>query len=176
MDEIISKFENLSTDKSEMDDLILKISNINIKDSLFEWNRLQQNFERLKHFKKIYSNVDLRYYESIFKITFLKFMEKIDELNQYYLKNIELEPEAYNDTEGFNIYDLSSIRDIISIIYKSLDNSMNSNDPNKKLDYVLIAYSNIILLVDDLKGDSCVKISDTSDSANFYQSKIKRRR
>jgi hypothetical protein len=81
-------------------------------------------------------------------------MEKIDEINQYYIKNINLDPDSYTN---YNIYDLSSIKDIIKIIGESLDKSMNSNDPTKKLDYVLIAYSNINLLIEDFSGNRCVK-------------------
>jgi hypothetical protein len=172
MDDIISKFEKLST-KVSIDDLIMQISKIDIKDPLLEWDQLQQNYARLKHFKQIYSNVDIKHYESIFKKPFLKFMEKIDELNQYYIKNINLDSESYTDNSGHNIYDLSSIKDIINIIGNSLDKSMNSNDPIKKLDYVLIAYSNIILLIDDFKGKNDLL---NSTDIQFYQNKLKKRR
>jgi hypothetical protein len=174
MDEIISKFEKLSTEVS-VDDLIMQISKIDIKDPKLEWDQLQKNYLRLKHFKQIYSNIDIKYYESIFKKPFLKFMEKIDEINQYYIKNINLDSESYTNNSGHNIYDLSSIKDIINIIGSSLDKSMNSNDPTKKLDYVLIAYSNIILLIDDFNGENCVKLNNSADT-EFYQNKLKKRR
>ena len=153
MDEIINNFKKLKTD-DQIDDLIMQINKIDINDPQLKWSKLQQNYSRLKHFKKIYSNVDLKYYECIFKQPFLKFMEKIDEINQYYIKNINLDPDSYTN---YNIYDLSSIKDIIKIIGESLDKSMNSNDPTKKLDYVLIAYSNINLLIEDFSGNRCVK-------------------
>jgi len=35
--------------------------------------------------------------------------------------------------------------------------SIKSKNPSTKLDYVLIAYSNIMLLIDDLNGEQCVK-------------------
>jgi hypothetical protein len=173
MDEIISKFENLST-KVSVDDLIMQISRIDIKDPQLEWDQLQKNYSRLKHFKQIYSNIDLKHYNSIFKKPFLKFMEKIDEINQYYIKNINLDSESYTNNSGHNMYDVSSIKDIINIIGSSFDKSMNSNDPTKKLDYVLIAYSNIILLIDDFNGENCVKFNSTD--IQFYQNKLKKRR
>lgn len=172
MDDIINKFENLST-QDGIDDLIIQISSIDIKDPQLEWDQLQKNYSRLNHFKKIYSNIDLKHYNSIFKKPFLKFMEKIDELNQYYIKNINLDPDSYIYDSGHNIYDLSSIKDIINIIGNSLDNSINSNDPIKKLDYVLIAYSNIILLIDDFNGGNFVV---NSSDTEFYQNKLKKRR
>jgi hypothetical protein len=158
MDDIISKFEKLSTDSksSDIDDLVLKINNLDI-NSYFEWNRLNENYNKLRYFKSIYSNVDIKYYESIFKIPFLAFMEKIDQVNKYYIDNINLDPTYYTKLDGYNIYDLSSIRDIIEIIFSSMKKSIKSKNPSTKLDYVLIAYSNIMLLIDDLNGEQCVK-------------------
>jgi hypothetical protein len=156
MDDIISKFENLSTEskKSDIDDLISKINDLDI-NNYFEWNRLCDNYNKLKYFKSIYSNVDIKYYESIFKKPFLIFMNKIDEVNKYYIENIILDPNYY--TDGYNMYDISSIRDIIEIISNSLKKSIKLENPSTKLDYVLIAYSNIKLLIEDLEGEKCVK-------------------
>jgi hypothetical protein len=167
MDDIISKFENLSTNSnSEIDDdldigdLILKINNLDI-DNYFEWNRLTENYNKLKHFKNI---IDTKLNKKLntklntkLKVPFVTFMEKIDTINKYYIDNINLDPDHYTTTDGYNMYDLSSIRDIIEIIFSSLKKSIKSNNPNTKLDYVLIAYSNIMLLLDDLKGEQCVK-------------------
>ena len=159
LDNVIANFEKLATnDKSDIniDDLILKINKIDINIDL-EWNKLQDNHNKLKYFKSNYANIDVKYYESIFKKPFTIFMEKIDQVNKYYIKNINLDPEFYTSCSGYNIYDLSSIRDIIEIISMSLNKSLKSDNPSNKLDYVLIAYSNIILLIDDLKGHQCVK-------------------
>jgi hypothetical protein len=156
MDDIISKFEKLSTgsNESDIDDLISKINELDI-NNYFEWNRLCDNYTKLKYFKSIYSNVDIKYYESIFKRPFLIFMEKIDQINKYYIENINLNPNHY--TNDCNMYDISSIRDIIEIISNSLKKSIKLENPSTKLDYVLIAYSNIKLLIEDLKGEQCVK-------------------
>lgn len=158
MDDIISKFEKLTTESKndDIDDLISKINSLDV-NTTFEWDRLHDNYTKLKYFKNIYSNVDIKYYENIFKNPFLLFMKKIDELNKYYIEHINLDPEFYTTTADYNVYDLSSIRDIITIINNSLSKSVKSNNPSTKLDYVLIAYSNIILLIDDLKGTNCVK-------------------
>jgi hypothetical protein len=159
MDDIINRFEKLSTNKDEIDDLIIKISNIDIYQDL-EWNKLQKNYSRLKHFKKIVKDC------TDFQKPFLAFMEKIDQINKYYIKNINLDPESYIDNDGYNLYDISSIKDIIKIINECLETSINSDNPATKLDYVLIAYSNIILLIDDFSGEKCIK----------YNHSIKRRK
>ena len=149
MDEIINQFEKLSINKNNIDDLLIKISNLDIYQDL-EWNKLQKNYSRLKNFKKIVKDC------TDFQKPLLALMEKIDQINKYYIKNVNLDPESYNDNDGYNLYDISSIKDIIKIINDSLKISINSNNPVTKLDYVLIAYSNIILLIDDFNGEKCI--------------------
>jgi len=175
MEEIINKFEKLATNNDGIDDLITKISNITIEDPDLEWSKLQKNYSILKHFKNISRNVDKKHYDAIFKKPFTAFMEKIDQLNQYYLKNVNLDPESYTETGDYNLHDISSLRDIIKIIGASLDKSMNSNNPINKLDYVLIAYSNIILLIQDFHGDKHIKLNDSADFS-FYETNQKRRK
>ena len=166
MDEIIAKFEKLSTlskdkgslskdkdalskdkgslskDKESSDTMSLlmeKIKAINIINPEQEWMRLTGNYFKLRHLRGI-KNKD--------PVLFLLFMEKLDTLNKYYLDNINL---------NYNAYDMASIRDIIKIISETLNKSVMSNNPDEKLDYILIAYSNINLLIDDLDSAKVIK-------------------
>ena len=82
--------------------------------------RLNDNYLKLKHFKSI-KNKD--------PIPFLFFMNKIDSINKYYIDNINL---------NYNEYDMASVRDIVKIISDTLNKSVKSDNPDEKLDYILI--------------------------------------
>jgi hypothetical protein len=75
-------------------------------------------------------------------------MEKIDSINQYYMKNIDFSSvEESRKDQKINISDLNSIIDISRNIEILLEDSLNSNDPFLKLDLVIKAYSNMIYIL-----------------------------
>lgn len=136
MDIVILNFEKLVINKqNSIDELINSIDKISVNDDdYFESNRLLENYSKLKYLK----NIIINNYDFIKKPLTL-FMNKIDEINQYYMNSVILDPAYYNNTESF--------KDTICIISNSLEGSLVTNHPMEKLDYVLSAYSNIIKIV-----------------------------
>ena len=144
---IINLFKKLPiTEKEhnfELDSLISKINKIEIEDSnVIEFGKLVTNYDKLKEFKT-FKNL------KTFEKEFLIFMEKIDSLNQYYIKNIDFTSNSEKNTDDqiINVHDLSSINDISKNVELLIINSLNSNDPFTKLDLVIQAYSDIIYIV-----------------------------
>ena len=146
--DVISLFEKLATENNNntLDDLISKINQIELSEYNLEWNKLVSNYNKLKYFKTFSDN-------KLFHKPFRLFMEKIDSINQHYLKNIIFDPDLYNDAEGFNLFDLESLKFTISEISNSLHESLNTNDSYKKLEYTLTAYSHLVLIIEDLFGE-----------------------
>jgi len=138
---VIELFKKLPIDDSEnnVDLLVSEINKIQIDqiDSDYEFRKLVKNFYKLKEFKEIKNN------STSFQTSFKLFMEKIDSMNQYYMKNIDFNVNV----NTFN--DNLSIKDTVKIIEELLDKSLNVNDCNIKLDLVLEAYSNLILFIEN---------------------------
>ena len=122
-------------------------------DSEEEWKKLNENFNKLNYFKSIITKVN-KYNQKYFNKAFNLFMDKIDETNQYYLKAICFNVDSYTNNHGFNIYDLDTIKDMIITISTSLQDSLNVSDLHIKLEHVLRAYSNLVLLGSDLRENT----------------------
>ena len=152
LNNVIELFKKLPVDDSEnnIDLLVSEINKIKISDSDYEFRNLVNNFYKLKEFKEIKNN------STSFQKSFKLFMEKIDSMNQYYMKNIDFNtnvntnvniPFRVKDTNNFN--DNLSIKDTVKTIEELLDKSLSVNDCNIKLDLVLEAYSNLILFIEN---------------------------
>uniref|UniRef100_A0A6C0I809 Uncharacterized protein n=1 Tax=viral metagenome TaxID=1070528 RepID=A0A6C0I809_9ZZZZ len=132
MDDLICSFEKLNS-PDEIDELITKINNISIVDHDFEWKQLKTNYNQLKYFKQVSLQLEMK----ILIKPFLAFMEKIDELNRYYLSVVNFDPAIYEYELQESIIDISN----------KLNESVNTFDPFKKLDIVLYTYKVILQFV-----------------------------
>ena len=148
LNNVIELFKKLPVDDSEnnIDLLVSEINKIKISDSDYEFRNLVNNFYKLKEFKEIKNN------STSFQKSFKLFMEKIDSMNQYYMKNIDFNtnvniPFRVKDTNNVNTN--LSIKDTVKTIEELLDKSLSVNDCNIKLDLVLEAYSNLILFIEN---------------------------
>jgi len=152
LNNIVELFKKLPIDDSEnnfnnIDLLVSEINKIEISDPDYEFRKLVKNFYKLKEFKEIKNN------STSFQKSFKLFMEKIDSINQYYLKNIDFSINTNNtnntNNNTNNYYDNLSIKDTVKQIEELLDKSLSVNDCNIKLDLVLEAYSNLILFIEN---------------------------
>ena len=156
MDSIIGLFDKIlnieeSSDKEYSEQLVVKSGNEIVKyDAELEWNKLNDNLNKLNYFKTVLSKIN-KFNKVFFDKAFSKFMEKIDEVNQYYMKVICFDVNSYNDSNGFTIYDIDTVREMVLLISESLNKSLVSNDLIVKLDHVLKAYSNLVLLASDVR-------------------------
>jgi hypothetical protein len=156
MDSIIGLFDKILnieeySNKEDSEELVVKIGTEIVKyDPELEWNKLNDNLNKLNYFKTVLSKIN-KFNKVFFDKAFSKFMEKIDEMNQYYLEMICFDVNSYNDSNGFTIYDIDTVREMVLLISESLNKSLVTNDLDLKLDYVLKAYSNLVLLGSDVR-------------------------
>jgi len=156
MDSIIGLFDKILnieeySNNEDSEELVVKIGTEIVKyDPELEWNKLNDNLNKLNYFKTVLSKIN-KFNKVFFDKAFSKFMEKIDEMNQYYLRMICFDVNNYNDSNGFTIYDIDTVREMVLLISESLNKSLVSNDLIVKLDHVLKAYSNLVLLASDVR-------------------------
>jgi len=136
---------------TSIDMLISKIDDIEINDNHFEHSQLIENYDSLLNFKTIFNGEE-------FKDAVVSFMDKIDSINQYYLKNVCFDYKEYTkdcvDISEYNTFDINSLQDTVKLISNCLIMSLNTNDISKKLEYVLTSYKNILMIIDDYKYSS----------------------
>ena len=156
LDNIIGLFDKIlsideKTDETDSDKLILTVNSeiITIEPEL-EWKQLNDNLKKLNYFKTVLSKIN-KFNKIFFDKAFSKFMEKIDEVNQYYMKVICFDINNYTNSSGFTIYDTDSVKEMVLVISNSLDKSINCNNLEEKMEYVLEAYSNLVLLASDVR-------------------------
>jgi hypothetical protein len=156
MESIIGLFDKIlnieeSSNKEYSEQLVVKIGSEIVKyDPDEEWKKLNDNLNKLNYFKTVLSKIN-KFNKAFFDKAFSKFMDKIDEVNQYYLQMICFDVNSYNDSNGFTIYDIDTVKEMVILIKESLNQSLLSNDLIVKLDYVLNAYSNLVLLGADVR-------------------------
>jgi len=192
MDDIIAQFEILvklkeddyytDDDEDEYIDPIGDFSKKNLidMDAIIDWERLESqdrilleinlkfdftneitqiknNYSKLKYFRNLSMKVDTQFYDRYFMYPFLEFMKRIDEVNKYYLDNIIIN---------------SSSNEIVQIIVKNINISLQeSNNPLIKLDAIIIAYKNIIILCD---GDNTGDILDPTHERSIITKRRKK--
>jgi hypothetical protein len=136
---------------TEMNTIIGSINSEIFKvDPELEWKKLNDNITKLNYFKNVFSKIN-KFNRIYFEKAFSKFMDKIDEVNQYYLRVISFNLEDYTNTVGFTIYDADTLKEMVVLISSSIDKSLNCNNLYTKLDHVLAAYSNLVLLAEDVR-------------------------
>ena len=139
------------TENTSMNTIIGSINSEIVKvDPELEWKKLNDNLTKLNYFKNVFSKIN-KFNRIYFEKAFSKFMDKIDEVNQYYLRVISFNLEDYTNTVGFTIYDADTLKDMVLLISSSIDKSLNCNNLYTKLDHVLAAYSNLVLLAEDVR-------------------------
>ena len=151
MDFILNKLKDISitTRKNDIDDLIDKIDNITVYDPDLEWKKLNDNYNKLKYF----NNTVIGNNDPVFIKVFSLFMDKIEEMNKNYISNIILDPDHYNSDEYYNFYTIDEVKQIIQLISDCLYNSFEMDDPYKKMENTLTAYSHMISLVEDMRSE-----------------------
>lgn len=161
MDSVIDLFEAVKLGNTDLvDSLSESISSMVIIDPEHEWKTLQENYSKLKYLKQLIKELSEHKYSKYFHNPLVKFMDKIIEVNQYYLKNLNLDPRKYPDTSTFNQIDLESLHELITLIRKHLEDSLSTNDPIQKLENTITAYSHLVVLAEDVRGEKITEYLD----------------
>jgi hypothetical protein len=169
MNEIIDILCNMSLrDCDHLDSLIDKFETNSLVNQQQEWKNLQNNYSKLKYLKNI-KNIDNLNFEKPFK----KFMDIIVKQNKYYLENIILDPEHYTKEEHyFRNIDLKDLKDLITGISICLDRTLQTNDPYVVLDNTIEAYKYLIILAEDVRGDTYTEYIEPDFIESFKKRKL----
>jgi hypothetical protein len=148
MNEIIDLLINFKiTQTDNFDSLLEKFESASLLNPQQEWVNLQNYYSKLKFLK-----------ESLDRTTnipeFKKFIDVISKQNVYYMQNIDLDPNNYTTKEHyFTRYTYEEVISFMNIINKCFEYSLNTNDPYSVLDHTVLAYSYLVKLAEDARGD-----------------------
>jgi len=135
---------------SEIEQLISQLEELSTKEFNYEWESLIDNYSKLKYLEKI----DYEITGSIKLMDSLrKFMEQMDKVTQHYLKEI--------------LWEKSLIP-----IKQYLSKSLNHNNPEIKLLYIIKAYDILVPIVEEIREQKCIQRIEDDD---FIQTFKKRR-
>lgn len=137
-------------DYSRIAALIYELDNLSTTDLNHEWECLAENYSKLKYLESIDYEItgSIRLMDSL-----RRFMEQIDKVTQYYLKEILWEGQTIQ---------------IQKIFYESL----NINNPIIKLKYVVKAYDLLVPIVEEIREQKYIQQIDDEE---FIQTFKKRR-
>jgi len=155
MDSLIQSLKKFEIGESGIDDIINKLNKLSTEND--EWEILVKNYSKLKYLKNMESQ--LIHSKELIK-SLSTFMEKIDSVNQSYLKEI-------------NWLIDSDILEESKKIQLMLTESLNFNCPFKKLKYIIDAYDILIPIIEDFgRGKPNENIDDTQFLQTFKRRKI----
>ena len=148
MNEIIDLLVNFKiTRNDKFDSLISKFESTSLLNPQQEWVNLQEYYSKLKYLKE---SIDRTNNVPEFK----KFIGIIVKQNVYYMKNIDLDPEYYTPEDHyFTKYTYEEVIEIMKIINECFEYSLNTTDPYSILDHTVLAYSYLVKLAEDARGD-----------------------
>ena len=109
-------------------------------DTETEWNELSQTYLKLRYLKEN-GGIDLN--------TLKYFLESIDHKTQLYLRNIKW--KCNEDPE---------LDEECRRIEENFERSLNINDPIEKLNTLIIAYSILIPVLEDIRNEPATQILD----------------
>jgi hypothetical protein len=153
LSESIRKFAVTSNQErfdDELDFIMGKMKNVEIDEVSDEhWDTLRVNYTRLKYLNEIINHFNLptegKFIESI-----KKFMDSIDKKTLFYLQEINWygsEPEFLDDSMK---------------IKEFLEESLNENEPFKRLNSVVKGYKILVDIVEDMRNEKCEAELDPS--------------
>ena len=152
MDQLLKSLDNFKLGISGIDDIISEFDNLSTQDNNHEWEMLIANYSKLRYLENM--EFELSGLDS-----FRRFMEQIDKVTQRYLREI-----------NWNV-DFEFIDESLEIKY-NLSNSLNNNNPFKKLKYIIRAYDILVPIVEDFRKE---KFVDVIEDLDFIKTFKKRR-
>jgi len=170
MDKLIRGLENFNLDKNKesfedyLDEVIgnlneTKLEDYSELDSEQEWERLSQNYLKLKYIDSIIHS-EIVYPQKFDKLLNL-FLETMDEISQYYLQKIDW---LCADDE---------IKNECLFIQKCLAESLNIYNGIDKLKKIIEAYNVFIPLIEDFRRElvSTIELDDYDFVQDFSECK-----
>ena len=152
MDQLLKSLDNFKLGISGIDEIISEFDNLSTQDNNHEWEMLIANYSKLRYLENM--EFELSGLDS-----FRRFMEQIDKVTQRYLREVNWDA------------DFEFIDESLEIKY-NLSNSLNNNNPFKKLKYIIRAYDILVPIVEDFRKE---KFVDVIEDLDFIKTFKKRR-
>jgi len=153
MDDLINTLNNFKLGLSGIDDIISRLDNLTTQDSNYEWEQLVANYSKMKFLERMEPELSC----SINLINSLnRFMEQMDKVSQYYIREIDWTRETDFRKEGAEIENY-------------LSESINHNDPFKKLRFVINGYDILIPLVEGFREEKFVEEIEDEEFVQIFK-------
>ena len=154
MDDLIQTLDKFKLGVSGIDDVINKLNELSTdNDYNYEWETLISNYSKMKYLKRMES--DLSSSKDLLN-SLNRFMEQIDKVTQYYLKEINRFSDPDFIEEGKSIQD-------------NLLNSLNYNNAFQKMNCVIDAYNILVPIAEDFRREKYVEEIDDSDFIQTFK-------
>jgi len=166
MDSLLKKLAvfNITRDEeqfdSDIDDIINSLNSNLLEDHDYQWNRLCENFSKLKYLDDIIKNYYIPESDK-FLIALDRFMASIEKMNIVYLKEIDWHQNEHPDCLE---------------IKRLLDISVNENDPLSKLNFCVKAYTLLVPIIEIIRNEKRKEIEETEKIKFAEEFKFKRRK
>jgi hypothetical protein len=166
MDELLQKLAifNITRDEKEfdtdIDDIITLLSTHQLEDHDYQWNKLCENYSKLKYLDNIIKNYYIPESDK-FLLAIEKFMQTINKVNTVYTKDINWYQDEHPDC----------------VIIKSLlDQCLDNPDPLTKLSSCVKAYSLLIPIIENIRNENYKKYKISEDCEFVEEFNFKRRK
>ena len=129
---------------------------LNITDSNEEWKYLKNNYSNLRYIHELMNHYNYNLNKNFYDLLSL-FMESIDKSTQEYIKNIHFRDDKSEELEIKNF----------------LNKSLNTNDINNKILYILKAYKLLIPIIEDFRQEKYDYSVDKNFKETFSAKRLK---
>jgi hypothetical protein len=160
MDDLIKglkKFKlNQESFDNVLDESICKLCTLKVTPEVVEWEKLKSNYSKLRYLNYILESksINLESHQKFLRALGI-FMDYLDSITLIYFREINWKTEK-------------EFVDQAIIIKEELEKSLNSNDPLKKMKYVLTAYNLLVQIVEKIQNEKFVEfIDDQAFLENF---------
>lgn len=163
MDHLINMLEKFAVTQNEdvfnnSVDKLTDFYKLNIKDfdSSEEWEHLKKNYSNLRYINELLHHYNYSLNKNFYDLLSL-FMESIDKTTQDYIKNIHFSNDLSEEIE----------------IKKYFNRSLNTNDINDKILYVLEAYKILVPIIEDFRQEKYDYSVDRNFKERFSSKRLK---
>jgi hypothetical protein len=132
----------ISHDETRFDDeletIMKKMNTVDLEDTEENWKSFKNNYAKIRYLFEFINNSKINL-TPLFFMSLRKFMETVDKQTQYYLQRILWDPQSNDE----------------SVIKNLFQDSLNENDPVKKLNSIVAAYTILVPIVEKIRNEKC---------------------
>jgi hypothetical protein len=147
----------ISHDETRFDDelglIMKKMNTVDLEDTEENWKSFQKNYAKIRYLFEFINNSTINL-TPLFYSSLQKFMETIDKQTQFYLQRILWDTQSNDE----------------SVIKNLFQDSLNENDPVKKLNSIVAAYTILVPIVEKIRNEKCNGDFETSFLDHFQPS------